>query len=453
MAYNTSQHGLHDTTGMTDAWSYSQHYKLGRDIVLNEQVLDENGNLLTDVEFNEWRGIGYENGWGDTRFCGEFDGAGYTIYGVYNIKQYCSSPDTSDKKYAGFFMSLGLSAYVHDLNFADSYVGSVDTYYTGGVCAFTDSNARIERVTYQGYVQGGDMAASIGGILGRVESQNDIVKLTDCKFSGTVRGYRCGVSQDYCGGVGGILGTASLSMGVANRVEIQGCESEGKVYFSLGVVAYERPYAALGGIVGKLRVTSASIKNCRSSSLIYVPGDITYMTPDGFMNLGGILGYAFCGNITVESCAFKGTLRCAYNGMGGIVGNTVSTGGATYLTCTNCYNIGTIENNHTSSYGGAPRYIGGIVGNTNSSSSFTNCYNAGTMTVAYSSKTVGEISYNAQGTISNCYYLSGNTDCSINDKSSVHEKTAEEFTTLATSLGSAYVDDAESGMPVLAWEV
>ena len=149
--------------------------------------------------------------------------------------------------------------------------------------------------------------------------------------------------------------------------------------------------------------------------------------------------YALAGGIAGQN---SGTIALSYNlarvtggkensgHIGGIAGKNESAG-----TIESCYNRGDIQT-------GA--YLGGITGYL--SGTATNCYSTGSVpTGTYAKALFGHCtSYSAKTTA--CFYLTG---CGPEDTKGT-AKTAEEFKTLAASLGGAFAD--ADPYPTLKWQ-
>ena len=149
--------------------------------------------------------------------------------------------------------------------------------------------------------------------------------------------------------------------------------------------------------------------------------------------------YALAGGIAGQN---RGTIALSYNlarvtggnenigHIGGIAGKNESAG-----TIESCYNRGDIQT-------GA--YLGGITGYL--SGTATNCYSTGSVPTGTNAKALfGHCtSYSAKATA--CFYLTG---CGPEDTKGT-AKTAEEFKTLAASLGGAFAD--ADPYPTLKWQ-
>ena len=92
--------------------------KLTADIVGNSNVLKADGSL-NGTPSKEWLPIGSS----DKVFCGEFNGNGHTISGLYH-----NHSDSS----VGLFGRTGDGAYIHDLGLVDSYMSGGGL--NGGIC-------------------------------------------------------------------------------------------------------------------------------------------------------------------------------------------------------------------------------------------------------------------------------------------------------------------------------
>lgn len=191
----------------------------------------------------------------------------------------------------------------------------------------------------------------------------------------------------------------------------------------------------VGGIAGQ--ADSATIEACAN-----------YATVTGTSrNVGGIVG-----RLNGKSAARSTVLRCANfgtisNGTNNFSAGIVGT--AYYTTLSECYNVGSATGNR----------VGGILGQTDSNTTVTSCYNAGAITLAaagnhnYAGSLIG---YNDDGSVSNCYYLTGMQAIGrgSGDTTALTEEQLKSLDTVL-KLGGAFVNDAKnqnSGYPVLAWQ-
>ena len=183
-----------------------------------------------------------------------------------------------------------------------------------------------------------------------------------------------------------------------------------------------------GGLVGVLE-SGATLTRCCIDSGTVKKGE-TSDSP-----FGGLVGEN-SGTVSFSSASVTmdhSNARSNYDYTGGIVGKNTY-----YGTITDCYFNGTLTDGSNKSY-----KIGGICGD--ASGTIKNCYFSGTMTTTASTK--NPIT-NTSAT--NCYYL----DTSFTDyvsSSYATKKTAEEFASLAATLGTEW-EDGTAGFPVLSWQ-
>ena len=152
------------------------------DIVLNEKVLNEDGNLNKGAAttFTKWTPIGRDE---DNPYTGTFDGNGHEISGLYI---------DSNAEYVGLFGCIGSDGTVKNLILVDSYIGRVlintNNVYIGSICGW--NNGSITNCSNSGaiwgtffYVVTGDVVKTDygGGICG--ENQGII---TNCSNSGNM---------------------------------------------------------------------------------------------------------------------------------------------------------------------------------------------------------------------------------------------------------------------------
>ena len=175
---------------------------LTKDITVNSGVLDENGELYSDTSnFKAW--INCDSQW----YQGTFDGAGYTISGLYS--------NDSSAAYVGLFgLNIGTikNVSVTDSYFCgNEYVGGVcgyckgtiencsntgkveGYYYAGGICGFNVTNSTIQNCYNTGAVEGYEYAGGISG--------NNGEKVKNCYNTGAVSGTEnvggiCGYSKE-----------------------------------------------------------------------------------------------------------------------------------------------------------------------------------------------------------------------------------------------------------------
>lgn len=185
---------------------------LDNDIVVNENVLDQDGNIneADSSEFLQWTPI--------NEFEGVFNGKGHVIRGLYLNQM--SSQNACDGEYGcGFFGSLAEN--VLDDTVVVENLGIEDSYFA-----------------YDDYTLG----ALVGIVLGRYYWDTPPnVRISNCYSASTV------VAM---GDVGGIVG---MTTGYSSVV-IENCYNTGRIV--------AQSYTTGGGLVGSVRNTSLKLKNC-----------------------------------------------------------------------------------------------------------------------------------------------------------------------------------------------
>ena len=207
--------------------------ELQNDIVINENLLDADGNpdsTRNDIIF--WIPFGFD---------GIFEGNGHTISGLYSRKF----------EAAGFFSGLSgtdISPVVRNLGIKDSYFEG--TYYAGGIAARIDQSALLVNVFSEATVVSD---GSAGGIVGEIQSNQDwscilsrpdmveraqptsewqtttpdnVTKIINAFYAGHITG----VSNNYWAGTGGIVGKAQDFI-LENAFNIGNVSSDGDAIF------------------------------------------------------------------------------------------------------------------------------------------------------------------------------------------------------------------------------
>ena len=184
---------------------------LTADIIINENVLDANGNLTENSEnLLVWEAVGFDY---SNSFYGTFDGQGHTVRGIYI---------NSENDYQGLFgYNRGT---IKNIGVMESYINGDD--YVGGVCGY--NNGTISNCYNYGTISGNYY---VGGVCGRNYSDT----ISDCYNYGTISG------NYYVGGV----------CGYNNGSTISNCYNYGSVSGS------NRNY--VGGVCG---YNNGTISNC-----------------------------------------------------------------------------------------------------------------------------------------------------------------------------------------------
>ncbi len=221
-----------------------QYLVLTNDIMLNDTTGWENWNSQAPV--NTWSIIGAdvtaENGaWAE--FCGNFDGAGHKISGIYI--------NDSSLDYAGLFGYVD-NTVIKNLNVEKSYICAGD--YVGALVGDLYGNGEIVNCSNSGTVKGADC---VGGIVGDIYDGSRII---NCVNSGMIAGI---------GNTGGIAGYCS-------GIEIEKCYNTGRVKGEGASLEY------FGGIAGY--TYGGRLSNC------YNAGEILIYTQEYASEVGGLIG-------------------------------------------------------------------------------------------------------------------------------------------------------------------
>ena len=207
---------------------------LTADIIINENVLEDDGNLTANTEdLLVWTPIGNNT---NNKFYGTFDGQGHTVSGIYiNSENYDQ----------GLFGRN--SGTIKNAGVTESYIKG--GYYIGGMCGFNFGT--ISNCYNSGNVNGNRY---VGGVCGYNSST-----ISNCYNSGTVSG------NDYVGGV----------CGYNHYDTISNC-------YNSGTVSGDR---YVGGVCGYNYYDTFS--NCYNSG-----------TVSGDRYVGGVCGYNYHGTIS-----------------------------------------------------------------------------------------------------------------------------------------------------------
>lgn len=307
-----------------------------RDITVGENGQTRNNSACARLTANidlqgsssdPWKMIGTY----DISYSGTFDGAGYTVSGVYINK-----PSTS---YIGFFALL-TNATVKNLTVSGSIIGA---RYVGGIVGslgkYSTGNNTIYKCTnnctvYSDRTPTSGDGCNVGGIAGYANGGNNLI--SSCVNNGNVSAKTDASRSE----AGGILGTSSKSITIKNSI------NNGNVTAG----------AYVGGIGGYLSSTDTLISGCYNHGVIRANYDYhSAMSYAG--GIGGNIGAA-----RVEYCANTGDIYANGNTVGGLAGYSNT---STYFAC---YNTATVT----------AKTANGIVGS-GYRLEISNCYNTGRM--------------------------------------------------------------------------
>lgn len=304
--------------------------KLTKDIVVNENVLDENGNLnvADTASFAQWTPI--------MKFRGKFNGNSHKISGLYI--------DTKEPRYVGLFglirpsiddgivdiRNLGIEgSFFRAGDYVGAFVGFIEGgsvvniencyshsrieshgFAVGGFVGYSLANVQLKTVHNLGPVMG---ARFIGGLVGYLNGQN--LKIINAYNMGAITSVAEDPDDSY--DVGGLVGYINAD----DELLVENCFNMGPI-----TAAY-----TLGGIVGSLTGTNLLMKTVFNEGTIKSFDDYT-----DFTYVGGLIGYSG-GILTFQNSYNVGSVS-GYKGVGGIIGLNYST----YVAMTNVYNAGTV---------------------------------------------------------------------------------------------------------------
>ena len=444
--------------------------ELTANIVVNEKVLDEEGKLSSSSSnFRLWTPIGTK----DYKYTGIFDGADYTISGLYfndntqsyvGLFGYIGDEYSTDSTKEVTIQNLGvLNSYFC----GDSYVGGVvgrgddevkvtNCYntgavsgtggYVGGVVGLGGNhnngyNAKVTNCYNTGIISG---TADVGGVVGRGDA-------TDCHNTGAVSGARgSGGSMvvGYGGSVGGVVGwgdasdcyntgavsgTGSSVGGVVGLGDASNCNNKGTI----------NGKEEVGGVVGK-----GDASNCYNTGVVSSTDTASASSYDNHSYAGGVVGKG-----SASDCHNTGAVSGTGDYVGGVVGdghasqcyNTGTISGRVYVggvvgyrgSANRCYNTGVVNGTgyvggvvgscfntgvrdcyNTGAVSGTGSSVGGVVGYVYTSV-ITDCYNTGVVNgTDYVGGVVGRSDLDFETEIYSCYYLVGTATGGINGKDS-----------------------------------
>ena len=185
---------------------------LVNDIVVNKDVLDEEGNLngdLDDNNFIQWTPIGAEES--EIYFLGTFDGNGHTISGLYFFDESCGTAGLIANCYEAIIKNVGvIDSYLH---------GDFDV---GGILGYSDGSSSISNCFNTSTIIASDGCA--GGICG----YNGGCLINNCFNTGKISG------DHY---VGAIVGQKDHV--IRNCYYLSGCATDGAGTIQNGVGSEE----------------------------------------------------------------------------------------------------------------------------------------------------------------------------------------------------------------------
>ena len=364
----------------------------GYPMTTTQYVLKEEAPIWTPI--GSGTASGNTNATTANAFAGTFDGAGFTVSGVY----------TGTK---------------------DATAGNTDTVQgLFGVVSGTVKNVTVSGCITGKIVVGGVVAHLAGGTV--ENCVNNAVVFADggqAPNSGVENGPKRG------GAVGGIVGnamTGSSVTGCVNNAHIV-CANTSKGGRAAGII----------GLIDGSNDTVAVSKNANTGNV------------EAYQYAAGIVGLQYSKNSTITECYNTGDIT-GYSSGSTYVGGIVS---QCYADVSNCYNTGDI----TIINSGKAAHQGGIVSDFYGAK-IENCYNTGNTAAGSSYGAICGTGYGSSSNnkLVNCYALDTNVGEDLNN-GCVTTATAEEmaaplFVAKVHGGSDAFNYDAAVGRPILAWE-
>ena len=246
--------------------------RLMNDITINNKVLDDKGELISDTSnLKSWTPIGKSG----NSFKGEFDGNSHTIRGLYF--------NDTNKGDVGLFGFVGAGGTVKNVTLADSYVSG--SWYVGGICG-QNYGGTVEGCRNTGRVYG--TRQFVGGVCGHNEGTLQKSCNTGIVYGyqnvGGVCGYNKGTLQE-CYNTDTVEGT--MCVGGVCGLNGNGHTLE-KSYNTGTVTGTEN----VGGVCGQN--AESTLQECYNIG-----------TVSGTTKVGGVCGLNYSG--TVRNCYYLNT--------------------------------------------------------------------------------------------------------------------------------------------------
>ena len=357
------------------------YFEMTDDICLNDVSGFENWSS-ENPPANEWLPIGggrfpLSDGlnYGFYNFCGNFNGGGHTVYGLYYYKQ------QSDFLFdcVGLFGSVR-GAAIGNLTLDKSYmeIGETSSATIGGICASANNSSFENCFNYATLIG----TTYVGGI---------------CASAGETLFSRC---TNY-GEVAGFL----LVGGIAGRTfgDVLDCANYGRV----SLRGANDLTMNFGGIAGEY--SGGSIERCANLGAV-----------DGGNLCGGLVGSTDSETpMTLSKCYNAGSVNGSAN-IGGFLGWT---GYASRALIENCYNAGSVSGEAN---------VGGFIGYVSMSPEISCCYNAGTVEASENANPISGCIEGSAPEMQNCYYLDTCCEAAAEGASAL---TAEQLMTEESYVG------------------
>ena len=400
----------------------------------NTKIFQMTGNIdISPAQYNQtisggadgadsWQPIG-----SDRQFYATFDGAGYSVSGLYI---------NSTGDFRGLFYRVVQSGFgasggvIKNVGVGGSITSSGNA--AGGIAA---QATFLQKCYYTGSVTSSEDGALVGGVAGAAGVNGSTMQ--DCYNAGSVT-----ATGDNSQGVGGVTGMAVSGSTVQHCYNIGSVTDTGANNSFIGgvtggsgatlqdcfntgsVTVTGAGSSCVGGVLG---FANETVQNCHNM------GSVTESGTDS-QYVGGVVGNA---NSSVQNCYNTGEVTNTGAGDSGIVGGVL---GAAYSTVQNCYNAGSV-----SATGDNSVSVGGVAGYTNTTSTLTYCYNTGSITdTGVNSQSVGGVAGAAEGPVQSCYNTGSVTDTGAGSKA-VGGIAGNAPSTIANCYNIGSVTDTGSG--------
>ena len=296
--------------------------KLANDIVVNENVLKEDGTLdsANVVKFLPWESI--------RNFGASFDGQGHKISGLY-----MSEPDSN---YVGFIARITTAydaswnivpATIKNLTIEDSYIAGLSN--VGGFVAYNNKSLSIENCHFKGMVIAlpppKSLTSYVGGFVGMSSGNTATTTIKDSDVGGYIE------SRSNAGGLVGYLhGTNSIT----------NCSNSATIFGG---------FSSAGGLAGYASGTTVIMNSSNH-------GDVSNLNTGE--NIGYCAGLVARGetNFTLLQSYNEGTIGGPSSYVAGLVADVYGNSGDNVLIANN-YNVGKVYSEREGKF----TYVSGLV--------------------------------------------------------------------------------------------
>ena len=214
--------------------------KLTKNIVVNENVLNDDGNL-NDGTFRSWTPIGNIN----NHYTGTFEGNEFTVSGLYvNV----------NTAFVGLFGRIG-SGTVRNMGVVDSYIRGAD--HVGGVAGYNNSGI-VENCYNAGNVSGYSVGGVVGQNNGTVVNSYNSGSISGTTANGGVVGFNYGTIKN-CYNTGTVTGFYDVGGVLSSNIgTVENCYNTGTV---TGI-------SNVGGVAG-FNDINGTVTNCYNNSDVF----------------------------------------------------------------------------------------------------------------------------------------------------------------------------------------